>query len=127
MVRGGPVRCLIVDDSAGFRSAAARLLGSGGVEVVGAASDGEQALRLCDELQPEVVLVDVELGAESGFEVAEQLQHSAYRPAVILTSTYAEQDLAELIAASPAVGFVPKFALSAAAIRELLATALPNR
>ncbi|MUL81686.1 MULTISPECIES: LytTR family DNA-binding domain-containing protein [unclassified Mycolicibacterium] len=121
------MRCLIVDDSAAFRSAAARLLGGGGVEVVGAASDGEQALRLCDELQPDVVLLDVVLGAESGFEVAEQLQRSAHRAVVILTSTYAEQDLAELIAASPAVGFVSKYALSVDAIRELMATALPNR
>lgn len=116
------MRCLIVDDSAGFRSAATRLLGGGGVEVVGAAADGQQALKLCDELQPDVVLLDVMLGAESGFDVAEQLHRSRHRPVVILTSTYSEQDLVELIAASPALGFVSKYALSAGAIRELLAS-----
>lgn len=121
------MRCVIVDDSAGFRRAATRLLGGGGIEVVGAVSDGEQALRLCDELRPDVALVDVALGAESGFEVAERLQRAAHRPVVILTSTYPEQDLAEAIAASPAVGFVPKSALSVAAIRELTVNALPNR
>lgn len=115
------MRCLIVDDSAGFRSAAARLLGGGGVEVVGTAADGEQALKLCGELRPDVVLLDVMLGADSGFDVADQLHRSAHRPLVILTSTYSEQDLAELIAASPALGFVAKNALSVDAIRELLA------
>ncbi|WP_273733166.1 LytR/AlgR family response regulator transcription factor [Mycolicibacterium septicum] len=121
------MRCLIVDDSAGFRSAATRLLGGGGVEVVGAAADGEQAMKMCDELRPDVVLLDVMLGAESGFDVAEQLHRSAHRPLVILTSTYSEQDLVEVIAASPALGFVSKNALSVEALRELTATALPNR
>jgi len=41
-------------------------------------------------------------------------------PRLILISTHAEQDYADLIAASPAVGFLPKSALSAAAIRDLL-------
>ncbi|MGV9798263.1 response regulator [Mycobacterium sp. NPDC003449] len=122
----GMVRCLIVDDSAGFRSAAGTVLAHGGIEVVGAAGNSRDALRSCRELLPDVVLVDVALGQESGFDLAEELHHSilAHRPAVILISTYAEQDLAEMITASPAVGFVPKFALSAAAIEAVLAGAL---
>lgn len=117
------MRCLIVDDSASFRTAAGAMLGRGGVDVVGAAANSDEALRLCRDLQPDVVLVDVALGTESGFDLAEELDRSALPapPAVILISTYAEQDLHEMIASSPAAGFVPKFALSVAAIQQLLA------
>lgn len=116
------MRCLIVDDSANFRNAAAAMLEGAGIEVVGLASDSAEAMRCCRELAPDVVLVDIDLGGESGFDLAEQLDHTPgpHDPAVILVSTYAEQDLAEMIAVSPAVGFLPKFALSAAAIRDLL-------
>ncbi len=71
-------------------------------------------------MQPDVILVDVELGAESGFELAERLDEDAFPAAVILISTHAEQDLADLIAGSPAVGFVSKSELSSEAIRDLL-------
>ena len=73
-------------------------------------------------------MVDVDLGAENGFELAEQLdQVSTRKPlAVILVSTYAEADLAEMIAASPAVGFLQKFSLSPDAIRDLLEISGPQ-
>ncbi|MDV3125530.1 response regulator transcription factor [Mycobacterium sp. 21AC1] len=121
------MRCLIVDDNVSFRDAARRMLGGGGITVVAVAANSGEALRLCRELRPDVALVDVALGAESGFELAEQLHRTELPPAVILISTYAEQDLTEMIAASPAVGFVPKFALSAAAVSDVLATAIPDR
>lgn len=110
-------RCLIVDDSAAFRDAASAMLERGGIVVVGTARDAEEAVRRAGELHPDIALVDVDLGADSGFDVAEQLGGVA----VILTSTHDEQDFADLIAASPARGFLPKFALSPGAIRELLA------
>lgn len=118
------MRCLIVDDSASFRTAAATMLDSGGVEVVGVDSNSAEAMVFCRELQPDVVLVDIALGAESGFELTEKLlgDLEPRPPAVILISTYDEQDLSEMIASSPAVGFVPKFALSVPAIQNLLAT-----
>src|SRR6266542_4222537 len=61
-------------------------------------------------------------GGDRGFEVARRLQHDSggTRAPVILISTHAEQDYAELIAASPAIGFLPKSVLSADAIRDLL-------
>jgi DNA-binding NarL/FixJ family response regulator len=123
------MRCLVVDDSASFRDAACRMLTRGGVDVVASATNSSEAVRLCRELQPDVVVVDVMLGSESGFDLAQQLQSSELprRPAVVLVSTYAEQDLTEMIETSPAVGFLPKFALSVAAIEDLVATALPGR
>ncbi|TFV61603.1 response regulator [Mycobacterium sp. PS03-16] len=116
------MRCLIVDDSADFRDAAGAMLGRAGFDVVAVAATGADAVRLARELEPDLALVDIDLGGESGFDVAEALVAADLPtiPAVILISTYAEQDLAEMIAVSPAVGFVSKFALSGTAIRDLL-------
>jgi DNA-binding NarL/FixJ family response regulator len=71
-------------------------------------------------LHPDVALVDIDLGGEDGFTLAKQLDRASSALAVILVSTYAESDLAEMIDASPAVGFLQKFSLSPDAIRELL-------
>lgn len=116
------LRCLIVDDSPRFLDAARDLLERQGVAVVGVASNRTEALRLAVALDPDVTLLDIDLGEDSGLELARQLQSgaSAAGSAVILISTHAEQDYAELIAASPAVGFLSKTAISAEAIQELL-------
>jgi CheY-like chemotaxis protein len=117
------LRCLIIDDSPRFLDAARALLEGQGIAVVGVASNSAEALQRTEELRPDVTLLDIDLGGESGLELARRL-HARPAPApppVILISTHAEQDYAELIAASPAVGFLPKTALSAGAIRELLA------
>lgn len=113
---------MIVDDSAGFLAAARRLLEQQGLTVSGVASTGDEALLRLQELAPDVVLVDLDLGGESGLAVAARLHD---RPelrstAIILISTHAEDDYHELIADSPAIGFVPKQGLSAPAIRRLL-------
>jgi CheY-like chemotaxis protein len=116
------MRCLIVDDSADFVEAACGLLECEGITVVGVASTTADALRRFEELRPDVTLVDINLGGESGFEVAEQLHRaggSSPSP-VILISTHAAQDFAELIETSPAVGFLSKSALTCGAIHDLL-------
>ena len=116
------MRCLIVDDSADFVAAARHLLEHAGIKVVGVASTSAEALRCFEEQRPDVTLVDVNLGSENGFELAEQLHRSGL-PApssVILISTHAEQDFADLIAISPAIGFLAKFALTADTIRDLV-------
>jgi DNA-binding NarL/FixJ family response regulator len=112
-------RCLIVDDSVGFLSSARRLLERQGIVVAGVASNGAEALLRLAELRPDVVLLDIDLGAESGLEVAERLDRAG-SPRIIMISTHAEQDYRDLIAASPAVGFLAKTSLSAQAIQELL-------
>jgi CheY-like chemotaxis protein len=119
---GVMLRCLIVDDSRRFREAAWGLLERQGITIVGVASTGAEALCQVEKLRPDVTLVDIDLGGESGFEVARRLDRGAgpAPPRMILISTHAEQDYADLIGASPAVGFLPKSALSAAAIRGLL-------
>ena len=116
-----PLRCLIVDDNSLFLEGAADLLRREGLEVVGVASDSAEAIRLVTELRPDVTLVDIDLGDEDGFELTQRLNDiSASSSKVILVSTHAEEDVAHLIAASPAVGFVSKTRLSAQAIRDTL-------
>jgi CheY-like chemotaxis protein len=116
------LRCLIVDDSSHFLTAACALLEREGIAVVGVASTSAEALRRAEELRPDVALLDVDLGNESGFELARRLasETSLEPSSVILISTYAEEDFADLIAASPAAGFLSKSNLSARAIREIL-------
>ncbi len=115
------LRCLIVDDSPRFLDAARGLLERQGVTVVGVASNSAEALQRTGELRPDVTLLDIDLGGESGLELARRLNDQDGPAPVILISTHAEQDYAELIAASPAIGFLAKTALSADAIRDLLA------
>jgi DNA-binding NarL/FixJ family response regulator len=116
------LRCLIVDDSPRFLDAARGLLEREGITVVGVASTSAEALRSVGALRPDVTLLDIDLGTESGFELATRLHREAGLPPsrLILISTHAEDDYAELIAASPVIGFVSKSALSARAIRDLL-------
>jgi DNA-binding NarL/FixJ family response regulator len=112
---------LIVDDNGGFRDAARSLLEREEIEVVGVASNSAEACCGVAELHPEVVLVDIALGAESGFELARALARNGGGPKLILISTLFEADFVDLIAASPAVGFIAKSELSARAVRDLVA------
>ena len=115
------LRCLIVDDNAFFLDAATTLLEREGLTVVATASNSADAIRQARQLRPDVVLVDIMLGSESGFDLARELaQSNAGSPAIILISTRAESDLAGLVREAPAAGFVPKAELSASAIRRLL-------
>jgi len=115
------VRCVIVDDNRGFLEAARTLLEREGLTIAGVASTSADALRQAETLQPDVVLVDVSLGDESGFELARRLvaDHARGAP-VILISTRSQADLADAIARSPAAGFLSKSELSADAIRGLI-------
>jgi two-component system nitrate/nitrite response regulator NarL len=114
--------CLIVDDSPRFGEEARSLLEHEGVSVVGVAASGDEAVRLAEALRPDLALVDISLGEESGFDVARRLADgsNANPPAVIFVSTYDEREFSGRIAASPALGFVAKTDLSAERIRRLV-------
>jgi DNA-binding NarL/FixJ family response regulator len=116
------LRCVIVDDSPAVQRAASALLESQGIAVVGVASNSGEALSMMAELEPDVILVDIDLGAESGFDLVRSLAESdkAAGSKTIVISTHDEADYATPIANSPAVGFLPKSDLSATAIRALL-------
>jgi two-component system nitrate/nitrite response regulator NarL len=114
------LRCLIVDDNEAFLAFASRVLESQGMSVVGRALTSREALHLSERLRPDVVLVDVQLGEEKGIDLARRFAELPWSTPVVLISTHSEDDLAELLADSPAAGFLPKRALSAAAIADLL-------
>jgi DNA-binding NarL/FixJ family response regulator len=114
---------MIVDDNVGYIAAARDLLEREEINVVGVASTIRDALWCFEELRPDVMLVDINLGDDCGFDLARRLADARHgeQPAIILISTYAEKDLADMIATSPAVAFIPKSRLSGSAIRGVLA------
>jgi DNA-binding NarL/FixJ family response regulator len=114
------LRCLIVDDNEAFLASAARLLSAQGLDVVGRALSGTEALRLARRLEPDLALVDVQLGGEDGFELARRLAANAHATRVILISSHSRDELGELLEDSPAVGFVPKPELGADSISKLI-------
>ena len=115
------VRVLVVDDHAGFRAHARRLLECEGYRVVGEAGDCASALVAARELEPELALVDVHLPDADGFELASRLGSLEAPPAVVLTSSRDGAELEPCVSASGARGFVAKAELSREAIEELLA------
>jgi DNA-binding NarL/FixJ family response regulator len=116
------LRCVIVDDDASFLEAAQAVLESDGVTVAGVAGSCAEAVQRVETLRPDVVLIDIRLGEESGFDVAQQLAADTAAAPMIMISTHAGPDYADLIAESPVSGFLPKAQLSAAAIRRILGT-----
>ncbi|MGY3553992.1 DNA-binding NarL/FixJ family response regulator [Williamsia sp. R60] len=115
-------RCLIVDDSVAFCAAAQRLLEAAGMTVVGTAATLAAAVQTAADTRPDLILVDIDLGGESGFDVVEALLDTRPDPipAVILVSTHDEEDFADMVEASSAIGFLPKFELSAESIMRIL-------
>jgi NarL family two-component system response regulator LiaR len=89
------IRVLLVDDHSVVRKGLSALLArEPGVEVVGEADDGEQAVRAVDRLRPDVILMDLEMPGMGGMEATRQIseKHPTSR-VVILTSHAAEEDV----------------------------------
>ena len=116
------LRCLIVDDCRYFLDAARALLEREGLAVVGVASTIAEALRRVQHVKPDVALVDVELGNESGFDLVRRIRSETnLDPSkVIMISTCTDEDLGDLITDAPAAAFLSKSRLSARAIFEIL-------
>jgi DNA-binding NarL/FixJ family response regulator len=115
------VHCLLVDDNAAFLETARSLLVRDGVTVTGTALCSAEAMLQASALRPDVAVIDIGLGAENGFDLARELVSRGIT--VIMTSTSAEADYADLIADSPVAGFLAKADLSAAGIRRILGRA----
>jgi CheY-like chemotaxis protein len=113
------LRILIVDDNRHFLAAARDVLEQDGLTVVGTALTSAEALTVAAEVRPDAILVDVDLGEESGFDLAQRLAAANGSP-VVLISVYAEAELSDLIAASSAVGFLSKAELSGRNVSDLL-------
>jgi DNA-binding NarL/FixJ family response regulator len=111
---------LIVDDHPSFRASARAILEAEGFEVTGEAEDGESAIAAAGRLQPDVVLLDVQLPDLDGFEVTRRLMSSDGAPCVVLVSSRDGSDFGPLVKGSGACGFVPKSELSGEAVAALL-------
>src|SRR6476659_7043370 len=109
------IRCLLVDDNGPFLAAARATLERDGAVVVGTAASAAEAIPLAAALRPDVILVDIDLGDDNGFDLARDLAAEGSAP-VVLISAYPESEFADLVAASPAVGFVAKAELSTGAV-----------
>jgi DNA-binding NarL/FixJ family response regulator len=116
MLAAVALTCVIVDDNPSVQSAARSLLERGGLKVVGVCGTSAETIALVAALRPDVTLVDIDLGGESGFELVEQLSPSP----TVLMSIHAEGDFTDLIEASSALGFLPKARLSAAALEAVV-------
>ena len=116
------LRVLIVDDNAAFLAASRAVLYGPELSVVGEAATAADAVQRARELQPDVVLLDIDLGEESGFDVARQLAGSpgSAAPQMIFISMHPPDDFADIVAESPALGLIPKARLSPAAITDVL-------
>ena len=99
------------------------LLERDGVEVVGVARSVEDGIARAREHGPDVILIDIDLGDDSGVELARRMAREldVVRGRVILMSAYGEQEIATLIEDDLAIGFLNKNSLSRRAIEELLA------
>ncbi len=111
---------LIVDDHAAFRRSARALLQAEGLDVVGEAADGAQAIAEVERLAPAIVLLDIQLPDSDGFAIAAKLGACADPPRVILISSRDATEYGDRIAATDALGFIAKSRLSGAAIMALL-------
>jgi len=115
-----PERVLIVDDHQGFRRLARRLAEEVGLDVVGEASTGAEALREERRLRPDIVLLDIQLPDLDGFAVASSLSSVTAAPTVVLVSTREASDYGPRIGRCGAIGFISKAELSAATLQAML-------
>jgi DNA-binding NarL/FixJ family response regulator len=106
------IRVLIVDDHSVFRSAARELLEAVGYDVVGEAEDAAQGVSEARRLEPDALLLDVQLPDLDGFAVARQLAADPHAPRIVMVSSREASDYGSQLLRSPAVGFIHKPELS---------------
>ena len=105
---GSPIRLLLVDDHRMLRDGLRRSLEDHGVDVVGEADDGEQALEMTAELEPDVVLMDVTMPVLGGVEATRRLARDAPGVKVVMLTMHADADVLARALAAGAVGYLVK-------------------
>ena len=103
-----PVTCVVADDHPAVLEAVAEFLAEGGVEVVGRAQDGEEALERIEQRKPSVALVDVRMPKLGGIELTRQAKRSAPSTAILLYTGYGDRALLTEALDAGVAGFVLK-------------------
>jgi CheY-like chemotaxis protein len=111
---------LVVDDDAGFRDLATRILTGWGHVVIGEASNVAEALAQAARLRPDTVLVDIGLPDGDGFSLTEQLVAMPWAVHVVLISSEADRTTVQAARRAGADSFLPKDELSSVALRQLI-------
>jgi len=104
----GPVTCVVADDHPAVLEAVAEFLTTGGIEVVGRARDGEEALERIEHAKPRVALVDVRMPKLGGIELARRASRSAPETAILLYTGYGDRALLTEALDAGVSGFVLK-------------------
>ena len=112
---------LIVDDHSGFSASARELLEAEGFEVVGEADDAASAVEEARRLQPDIILLDIQLPDADGVQVSSEIGTENGRPEIVLVSSRDASYLAGALSECPACGFITKSELSGAELRKLIA------
>jgi DNA-binding NarL/FixJ family response regulator len=103
------IRVVLTDDHPVVRSGIRQLLEkTADIVVVGEASDGAEALRLVNELSPDVLLLDMEMPGETGVQVAQQLQAAGSPVRILALSAYDDEQYIVGLLASGAAGYLTK-------------------
>ena len=111
------ITCLVADDHPAVVEAVADVLEANGIEVVGRARDGEEALEKLDAVKPRVALLDLRMPGLSGIEVARRVARSSPATAVILYTAFGDRALLTEALDAGARGFVLKEAPLAEVVR----------
>jgi DNA-binding NarL/FixJ family response regulator len=114
------VSVLVVDDQAPFRSAARAVLAmTPGFEIVGEAASGEEGVTLAEQLEPALVLMDINMPGINGIEATRQITSARPETVVVLLSTYSADDLPADARSCGAATYVNKEEFGPDVLREL--------
>jgi DNA-binding NarL/FixJ family response regulator len=118
MAEGGPIKVLLADDHTMFRQGLKEMLAIGeGIEVVGEAENGEEAVALTRELKPDVVVLDVEMPVMGAAEAMEGILQSSPSPKILIVTMYDNPRMVRDLLARGASAYLVK----SATLEELLA------
>jgi two-component system chemotaxis response regulator CheY len=119
------MRVLLVDDEASLRRVMRRVLERRGLDVVGEAADGQEAVDKCRELNPDVVVLDVRMPSMDGLTALRAIKALSPSPRVVMDSAYEDETFKRDAAAAGAAAFLVKGALVSSAV-EIITGKGPN-
>ena len=118
----GAVRVMVVDDQEPFRSATRELVGHlDGFELVAEAASGEEAVEVAQDVNPDLVVMDINMGEMDGIEATARITGAAPSTLVVLVSTYELADLPSTARRSGAAAYLNKDELGGRALRRIWA------